>query len=226
MAYSEDELLPLSALQHLVYCERQAALIHVEQVWDENLWTVEGDQLHEKVVQGERDTRHDIHIGRDLPLRSFRLGLVGRADVVEFHRVAGDQQGTELPPLRGRWCPFPVEYKRGRPKRHKADQVQLCGQALCLEEMFGLAIPAGALFYGQTRRRYDVRFTAELRELTERAASRFREIVLAGVTPTMTYDRQRCDECSLLDLCKPRVTGKDVRRYVVNALADQVENSR
>jgi CRISPR-associated exonuclease Cas4 len=137
--YVEDDLLPISALQHLLFCERQCALIHVEQVWAENRLTVEGRHLHERVDGGEHETRGGLRTARALPIRSLRLGLAGRADVVEFHA----SEGAAGPPR-----VVPVEYKRGRPKSHRADEVQLCAQALCLEEMLGVHVAAGALFYG------------------------------------------------------------------------------
>jgi CRISPR-associated exonuclease Cas4 len=138
--FAEKELLPLSALQHLVFCERQAALIHLERVWADNPATVEGSHLHRTTDAGQGESRGDVRITRGLPLRSLHLGLSGRADVVEFHRVGGDaaMRGVELPGARGHFLPFPVEYKRGRPKRtHRADEVQLCAQAMCIEEMLG-----------------------------------------------------------------------------------------
>ena len=137
--FTEDDLLPISALQHLLFCERQCALIHVEGLWADNVLTVEGTHMHRRSDEGADEKRDGVRIVRALPLRSLRLGLAGRADVVEFHR---GEPGAA-------WAPFPVEYKRGRAKRERCDQVQLCAQALCLEEMLGVEIPAGALFYGQ-----------------------------------------------------------------------------
>ncbi|HDZ02544.1 MAG TPA: CRISPR-associated protein Cas4, partial [Nitrospirae bacterium] len=138
--YTEDNLLPLSALQHLLFCERQCALIHIEQAWGENLFTAEGRIMHDRVDTAKHETRRNIRTEFGVPLRSLRLGLIGKADAVEFHK-------------RGNmWHPFPVEYKRGKPKQDNSDKVQLCAQALCLEEMMNVEIPKGALFYGKTRR--------------------------------------------------------------------------
>jgi CRISPR-associated exonuclease Cas4 len=162
--FCEDDLLPLSALQHLMFCERQCALIHVEQVWADNRLTVEGTHLHRKADSGEAESRGDVRTTRGVPLRSLRLGLIGKADVVELHRMHSG--GKE------KWLPFPVEYKRGKPKPDRSDEVQLCAQALCLEEMLGVEIATGALFYGTTRRREDVAFDHELRAETESAAAR------------------------------------------------------
>ncbi|HMB52207.1 MAG TPA: CRISPR-associated protein Cas4 [Thermoanaerobaculia bacterium] len=165
------EPLPLSALQHLVFCERQFALIHVERQWADNPLTVDGKALHEQADAGGSETRGDVRILRGLALRCERLALVGKADVVELHRTGGGD-GARLPGADGCWRPFPVEYKRGRPKLHDADRVQLCAQAFCLEEMLAVPVPAGALFYGKTRRREEVAFDPALRQRTETAAAR------------------------------------------------------
>lgn len=195
----ESEPVPISALQHLLYCERQCALIHLERVWVDNRLTAEGNVLHEKVHEERGEFRQGVHLARGLPVSSETLGLVGQCDVVEFVPVPrGVRDGR-------RWASVtPVEYKRGRPKSHLADQVQLCAQALCLEEMLGLTIPEGALFYGQPRRRTGVVFTPELRAATLDAVQRLRALVTAGVTPMAEYQAARCRGCSLLTLCLPR----------------------
>lgn len=210
------DLLPLSALQHLAYCERQCALIHVERVWVENRFTAEGRVLHERVDSGESEARRDLRIARGVGLRSLRLGLSGRADVVELHRVpeaAGGTEGAEVPGLDGRWRPVPVESKRGRPKDRRCDEIQLCAQALCLEEMFGVEIPEGALYYGKTRRRTRVRFDPELRQATEQAARRVHELVEAEEVPPPVAD-ERCDRCSLLEICLPFAPERSAREYL------------
>lgn len=208
--YSEDDLLPLSALQHILFCERQCALIHIEQAWSENRFTAEGRILHERADSGERQKRNDVRIESAVPLRSFRLGLSGKADVVEYHR---DAQGA--------WQPLPVEYKRGRPKAANWDRVQLCAQAICLEEMLHCAVPEGALFYGKNRRRQVVRFDAELRRETEEAAGRLHALVRSGLTPPARYAK-KCESCSLMNLCMPKVAGgrKNVGRYLSRMLAE------
>ena len=193
--FSENELLPLSALQHLLFCERQCALIHIEQAWEENRLTAEGRVLHERVHEADDESRGDVRIARGLRLRSLRLGLVGQADVVEFRRT---EQG---------WLPFPVEYKRGKPKRDASDEVQLCAQALCLEEMKSVAIPAGALFYGTTRRRVEVAFDPALRELTINTVERLHSLVASGATPPAVYEK-KCEHCSLFSLCLPKTAGQ------------------
>lgn len=201
--FDASELLPLSGLQHLAFCERQCALIHVERVWSENRLTAEGRVLHERVHAPGNESRGRTRIVRDLALRSDSLGLSGRADVVEFHRVGlPDKGGAAVSGWPGRWRLFPVEYKRGRPKRDDCDRIQLCAQAICLEEMFKSSIPEGALFYGTTRRRQVVVFDEPLRSQTERTAERFREIVSSGRTPVVPR-MPKCRSCSLLDICLP-----------------------
>jgi len=204
MAYSEDDLLPLSALQHLLFCERQCALIHIEQLWVENLFTAQGRLMHERVDSGGHERRGDIRTVFAMPLRSLRLGLIGKADVVEFHRLpTGDRQ------------PFPVEHKRGRPKKANWDKVQLCAQALCLEEALGISVPEGALFYGKNRRRLQVVFDAPLRSETEDTAVRLHELVASGRTPPPRYAK-KCESCSLREICLPKTFGKE--RQVVQYL--------
>ena len=213
MSYTEDDLLPLSGLQHLVFCERQCALIHIEQAWAENLYTAEGRVLHERVHEADREARGDVRVEYSMPLRSLRLGLIAKADVVEFHR------NRELPG--GKWRPFPVEYKRGKPKKDNVDKVQLCAQALCLEEMLGVKVPSGALFYGKTRHRQDVDFDAELRSETEDTAQRFHALVKAGKTPKPLYGK-KCESCSMKHLCLPKTVakGKSINRYLLDEMGD------
>ena len=201
--YDEDDLVMISALQHFLFCPRQCALIHIEQVWAENRLTAEGRILHERVHSGGRESRRTLRIEYDVPIRSLRLGLVGRADIVEFHRQEN-----------GLWQPLPVEYKRGRPKKDDTDRVQLCAQALCLEEMLDCAVPEGALYYGEKRRRFEVAFDQPLREAVEQTAREVHALLVAGATPPPRYDA-RCASCSLLDLCLPTVaTRKQVSRYL------------
>jgi len=215
--FDEDDLLPLSGLQHLMFCERQWGLIHIEQAWDENCLTAEGRVLHDRVHEAGAESRPGVRTARGLRLRSLRLGLVGQADVVEFHQ---SEDGVALPDLEGLWRPFPVEYKRGRPKRDACDEVQLCAQALCLEEMFGGEIRAGALYYGQPRRRKDVAFGGALRARTETLARRMHELYRSGTTPPAVYE-PKCDSCSLIARCLPRLLAKPpgVARYLARALA-------
>ena len=195
MEYSEADFIPLSALQHYLYCPRQCALIHLEQVWTENAHTAEGRLLHEKADSGKTETRGDVKTVTGLLLRSTKLGLSGKADVVEFHCKEGA------------WLPYPVEYKRGRPKKHDADRAQLCAQAMCLEEMLGLPVLEGALFYGKTRRRQAVTFAAELREQVRQTALDVHEMLRRGTTPLPVVD-ERCAACSLSEDCLPETIDK------------------
>jgi CRISPR-associated exonuclease Cas4 len=210
--FRESDLLPLSALQHLVFCERQCALIHIEQAWDENRFTAEGRIMHERVHEPGEESRGDVRTARGVPLRSLRLGLVGKADVVEFHRGEG-----------GIWRPFPVEHKRGKPKPDDSDKVQLCAQALCLEEMLEVEAPSGAIFYGRTRRRLDVEFGEQLRSETEKAAERLHGLIESEITPKPIYTN-KCKSCSLMDRCLPRVIQK--RRSVQGYLEQILENGQ
>ncbi len=204
---SENELVPISALQHLLYCPRQCALIHVERLWMENRFTAEGRILHNKVEKAASDRRFGVQTERSVPLRSWRLGVFGIADVVEVHDDG---------------CVFLVEYKRGRPKQHRADEVQLCAQAICLEEMLDRQIPGGALFYGRTRRRTPVVFDAALRGLTERTARGARKMIATGVTPAPIYESWKCEPCSLKVVCKPEKMQQTatVESWLEEALAD------
>jgi CRISPR-associated exonuclease Cas4 len=213
-SFAEADCLPLSALQHLLFCERQCALIHLEGLWAENSLTVEGRHMHEKVdEQGSSQAPGGVRIARGLPIRCLRLGLSGKADAVEFHPVT--EGGAALTAAPGRWRPFPVEYKHGKPKRDRCDEVQICAQALCLEEMLGVPVPDGALFYGKTRHRLGVTFDAELRKLTEDTAARLRALIESGVTPK-AVKQPKCEHCSLLSLCLPEANApsRSASRYL------------
>jgi CRISPR-associated exonuclease Cas4 len=207
--FPEDDLLPISALQHLLFCERQCALIHIEQVWAENRFTVEGQHLHRKAHQETGSRRRDVRIARGLALRSLRYGLAGKADVVEFRPLddAGREQLDSRRASRravavGLWSVVPVEYKRGKPKKDDSDRVQLCAQAFCLEEMLGVSIEAGELYYGRQRRRTAVPFDAALRQRTAAAATRLHALIASRRTP-LARREPKCEQCSLLPLCLP-----------------------
>lgn len=218
--FAEDELLPISALQHLLFCERQCALIHIEQVWAENRFTVEGQHLHRKAHEEKGHRRHDLRIARGLALRSLRLGLIGKSDVVEFRPLDEIARGNvgRRRPLRkliasGRWSVVPVEYKRGKPKKDDSDRVQLCAQAICLEEMLGVTVEAGELFYGRQRRRTAVAFDAALRERTALAAAQLHALISSRRTPAARRE-PKCEQCSLLQICLPDAMS-DARRMAV-----------
>lgn len=211
--YTEEDLLMISALQHLLFCPRQCALIHIEQQWTENRYTAEGRIMHDRVDEVGRESRGRIRTAFGLPLRSLRLGLSGRADAVEYHRQGDCPAETSF------WQPFPVEYKRGKPKKNDSDLVQLCAQAICLEEMLGCTVPEGAIYYGKPRRRMAVIFDDTLREETRETARRLHELIESGRTPQARYEK-KCDSCSLFSLCMPKVTG--VRRSVQGYMAKTI----
>jgi len=202
---SSADLLPISALQHFNYCPRQCALIHVEGLWAENVHTVEGGHLHEQVDKSGVRARDGVRTARGLWICSHALGLIGRADAVEF---------PEMGP------PRPVEYKRGRPKSIQADRIQLCAQAMCLEEMLAVEVPEGDLFYGRTRRREIVPLTLQLRALTTNTVEQLRNMLTKGETPSAEYHAKKCGNCSLKDLCLPQGTrvGRSPSRYFARAL--------
>lgn len=200
-----DEPIPLSALQHAVYCLRQAALIHLERVWADNRFTAEGNVLHAVADKGGSRKGRGTRRVMALPLASKRLNIAGVADLVEFHPVEGAGPGQELA--------FPIEYKRGKPKLHRADEVQLCAQALCLEEMTGQPVPEGALFYAETKRRLVVPFDTELRRLTEETVRDLQAVFDSRTTPPPPTRRERCRACSLIELCRPDMVARPVRAW-------------
>ena len=204
-----EDLIPLSALQHYLYCPRQCALIHIEQLWAENRHTAEGRLLHDRADQPQTEQRHGVRTATAMPLANQSLGVVGIADVVELHLT---DSGERI---------YPVEYKRGRPKKHRADEVQLCAQALCLEVMFCQPVSEGALFYGKTRRRKVVPFDEGLRALTLETIQATRALIESKRTPSAQYQPRRCDACSLIELCQPHLLE---RKTSVNAwLAKQLK---
>jgi CRISPR-associated exonuclease Cas4 len=211
-----DGPLPISALQHAVYCLRQAALIHIERVWAENRFTAEGRVLHDVAHEAGSLKNRSVRRVTALPLASLRLNISGVADVVEFH--SGTHGETA----------FPIEYKRGKPKSHRANEVQLCAQALCLEEMTARPVLEGALFYSETRRRVVVAFGPELRRLTEDTVTAFSALVAAGRTPPAVWKASRCRACSVIELCQPRSMAKSAlgfrRRMLAAALEPEAES--
>lgn len=202
------DFLPISALQHLLYCERQCALIHLERLWEENVFTAEGRAMHERAHEGPSESRPGVRITRGLRLRSESLLLQGQADIVEFY-----QDGRVVP----------VEYKRGKPKSHRADEVQLCAQGLCLEEMCHCEIPLGFLYYGKNRRRTEVPFDPPLRELTVSLNQRLQSMIAECETPPPIYESKKCGACSLIEVCLPRISRKhSATRYFTAALAERL----
>lgn len=217
-----EELLPISGLQHLAFCPRQCALIHIERLWTENVHTAEGRVMHERAHSGDSETRGDLRITRGLPLLSRRLGLSGVADVVEFHR--DDNSPLRIPKQKGTWSVYPVEYKKGKRKKDSYDEIQLCAQALCLEEMLDVSIPAGSLFYGKTRSRTEVGFSETLRKETERLAVEFHELMRTGLTPPPVL-RPCCESCSLYDDCMPDIPGqKSASTYLLGMIDENLKD--
>jgi len=206
--YTPEDLLPLSGIQHFLFCRRQWALIHVEMQWKDNVLTVEGKQMHQRVDDPFfTETRNGVVIARALPVASYRLGLSGKCDVVEFvpsppAPLPGGEGGMRLPKREGFYLPAPVEYKRGSPKREPVDEAQLCAQAMCLEEMLSTTIPRGYLYYGQTRHREEVEFTSQLRTLVEEMSAEMHHYFSRGYTPKVKTHKG-CRSCSLADACLP-----------------------
>ena len=192
--WSEDEVVMISALEHWSYCPRQCALIHIEQTYDENLFTLRGNRVHEAAHDDRQSTEDGVRVVRGMPLWSSRLGLTGKADVVEFH---GD-------------TPYPVEYKAG--KRHKwgHEALQLCAQALCIEEMTGGSVPTGAIYAHGSRARREIAFTTDLRARVETAVTAVRTL-LAGTALPVAIDDPRCPPCSLFDACLPGLSARPAR---------------
>lgn len=216
--YAEEDHLQLSGLQHFVFCRRQWALIHIEKQWAENLRTVEGSLFHTRAHdEKQRELRGDTLILRGLTVFSPSLGLSGQCDVVEFH---ADPNGVPLLGEKGLWLPYPVEYKRGAPKAHQADELQLCAQAMCLEEMLCCSIPEGSLFYGETRRRTRVALSEPLRQQVRACVDEMHQLYARGYTPR-TKPTKACNACSLKELCLPGMLRKGtVANYLANALGD------
>jgi CRISPR-associated exonuclease Cas4 len=210
--YSEDDLIPISGLQHLQYCERQFALIHVEQIWEDNRFTAEGEVLHERVDAEGHESRRLYRQEFGMAVRSLELGLIGKCDLVELY----------LRPEGGVAEAVPVEFKRGKAKEDDRDLVQLCAQALCLEEMLGVAVARGDFYYLGAHRRTHAEISVQLREVTKSTIARARDILESGSTPVAEYEPRKCDRCSLVEDCMPKAVGgggKRVSRYLQAGIA-------
>ena len=218
MTYSDDDLLQLSGLQHFKFCRRQWALIHIENQWAENERTVSGELMHEKAHDPDcRERRGDLLTVRDLCVFSHTLGISGACDVVEFRK---SPNGVPLAGQEGRYISFPVEYKHGKPRDDNANELQLCAQAMCLEEQLCCEIPQGALFFGQTRRRVTVDFTPELRQEVRLLLSQMHELYSRGTTPKVKPSTA-CNACSLKELCLPKLLrGRSVHGYLQKQMED------
>lgn len=210
---SEDvQFIMLSALQHYAYCPRQFALIHIEQAWSENYFTAQGNLLHERVDSAEPEQRGNVRYERSVSVISNKLRINGRLDLLE----AEGRPVTQY---------FPVEYKRGKPKRENWDKIQLCAQALCLEEMRNVAIEEGALWYWQVRKRESVQFNDLLRKETISVIDAAHDVLASCKTPAPTTIKSRCRACSLVDLCEPATFRKDLSRSYIEALFQNEETA-
>lgn len=206
-SYNEDDLLPLSGIQHFAFCERQWGLIHVESQWVENLRTAQGRVLHQRVDDPYfAESRGDVKVVRSVPLLSKTLGLYGVADVIELHRNTNDASGMRY---------NIVEYKRGKPKPDDRDEVQLCAQAICLEEMIGITLDHGYMYYGETKHRHRVDFDDCLREKVKLLAEKMHLLYTHGITPPAIKGK-RCKNCSMTDICLPKLgrSGKKAELYM------------
>lgn len=217
MAYDDEDCLPLSGIQHLAFCARQFALIHIERLWEENILTFDGRAMHDRADDPFfLESRGTVLITRSVPLISRSLGLCGVADVVEFRKCA--EAGVTLNGREGRWQPYPVEYKRGRVKVDDRDMVQVCAQAMCLEEMIGATITEGALFYGRTRRRQVVSLDSILRSRVTDLAREMHQAYENGLTPPPTKTKA-CKSCSLKDLCLPELSSRRSTRTYIKVIS-------
>ena len=218
MDYKEEDFLQLSGLQHFKFCRRRWALIHIENQWAENFRTVDGSLMHKNAHDGSlRETRGELVITRGMPVFSSVLGVSGQCDVLEFIRSA---DGITLSGRQGLWQPYPVEYKRGKPNARSGDALQLCGQALCLEEMLCCTIPEGALFFGEVRQRVTVAFTKELRDEVRQALTEMHALYRRGHTPRVRPTRS-CNACSLKEICLPRLMNRrSAAAYVKEGLEE------
>ncbi|SKA78261.1 CRISPR-associated exonuclease, Cas4 family [Caloramator quimbayensis] len=218
--YNEDELLALSGIQHIAFCERQWALIHIERQWADNLRTVEGQHLHNKVNNPFIfETRGNEVIARSVSIVSYRLGLYGIADIVEFEKTENKENAIKIPHKNGYYIPYPVEYKRGKEKIDDRDEVQLCAQAICLEEMFNIKINKAYIYYGETRHRTEVVLNDNLRDRVEELSQKMHDLFKKGITPK-AEKKKGCKLCSLIDICMPNLNEKKLKvsEYIQRAI--------
>ena len=219
MTYQEDELLPLSGIHHFLFCRRSWALITVEQQWDENIFTIKGHEFHKRVDDPfENQSGPSLIVSRSLPVRSFKLGLTGVCDLVEFHP---SKDGVNLAGHSGLWKPVPIEYKRGLPKPDARDEVQLCAQAICLEEMLSVSVEKAFLYYGKTRHRTEVVLDRQLRDLVANSAKEMHQLYARGYTPKARYKKE-CKSCSLVEICFPTIQteASNVKKYMQRFLEE------
>lgn len=222
--YSEDQLIQLSGIQHICFCKRQFMLIHVENCWTENILTAQGRVLHDNAHDPYlSEKRKNLIITRAMPIVSYSLGLIGEADVVEFRAADGERKGIELKDREGEWVLMPIEYKRGKPKTEEHDRVQLCAQAICLEEMLNIQISEAELFYWEVRSRQKVKLDSQLRDYTIKLAKEMHDLIDNPKTVKMILDQKKCKMCSLKSECLPNIgRAKKVRKYIDDAFRDGV----
>lgn len=219
MIYREEDFLMLSGIQHYSFCRRQWALIHIEQQWEENLKTIEGELLHQRahsILAPEK--RKGVIITRSMAVHSREMGVSGICDIVEFHRH--DELGIPLDGHRGKFLIFPIEYKRGKPKTDHCDLLQVCAQAMCLEEMLCCTINEGALYYGEIRHRENVPITPDLREETRSMFKDMHQMFGRAYTPKAKKNKA-CNACSLKEICLPRLEKTvSASRYILSHLTE------
>ena len=218
MEYKEEDFLQLSGLQHFKFCRRRWALIHIENQWEENYRTIDGAILHQNAHDTEfLESRGDRFITRGVSIYSAELGVSGQCDVLEYHR---GNTGIPIAGKDGLWQPFPVEYKRGRPREDTGDALQLCGQAMCLETMLCCDIPEGAVYYGEIRRRERVAFTPELRTQVRQMLEQMHDLYQRGYTPKVKPTKS-CNACSMKELCLPKLMkNRSVSAYLKAAMEE------
>lgn len=218
MEYNEEDYLLLSGIQHFAFCRRQWALIHIEQVWCENVRTIEGKFLHEKAHDASlKEKRGDLIISRGMSVFSKSLGITGTCDVVEFYRTPA---GVPINGREGLYLPSPVEYKRGKPKESDEDILQLTAQAICLEDMMACEVKVGYLFYGETNHRIKVEIDNKYRQRVQEICSEMHHLYQRRYTPKVKTGKQ-CKACSLADLCLPKLCGKlSAAQYIERSLSE------
>ena len=223
MEYREEDYLMLSGIQHFAFCRRQWALIHIEQQWDENLRTVEGNLFHQKAHDGySSEKRKDVIISRGMPVFSRKMGVSGVCDIVEFHR--DDEKGISIYGREGKYLVYPVEYKKGQPKEEESDLLQMAAQAMCLEEMLACDITKGYLFYGEIRRRIEVVLDEGLRQRVSDSFAEMHQYFQRRFTPKVKRTKA-CNACSLKNLCLPQLMkDRSVKEYISRRIGEEEEN--
>ena len=221
--YGEEDYLMLSGIQHFSFCRRQWALIHIEQQWDENLRTVEGNLFHQKAHDGySSEKRKDVIISRGMPVFSRKMGVSGVCDIVEFHR--DDEKGISIYGREGKYLVYPVEYKKGQPKEEESDLLQMAAQAMCLEEMLACDITKGYLFYGEIRRRIEVVLDEGLRQRVSDSFAEMHQYFQRRFTPKVKRTKA-CNACSLKNLCLPQLMkDRSVKEYISRRIGEEEEN--